>query len=91
MPDLDFAERQIIRRRDEKRLQAMEGYCYTTECLRNYILKYFGENPDKPCEDCGNCLRDFETKILFVSATVIGFAGYGRFSFCISLDGRHTL
>ena len=61
MPDLDFAERQIIRRRDEKRLQAMEGYCYTTECLRNYILKYFGENPDKPCEDCGNCLRDFET------------------------------
>lgn len=61
MSDLDFAERQIIRRRDEKRLQAMEGYCYTTECLRNYILKYFGENPDKPCEDCGNCLRDFET------------------------------
>lgn len=61
MPDLDFAEWQIIRRRDEKRLQAMEGYCYTTECLRNYILKYFGENPDKPCEDCGNCLRDFET------------------------------
>ena len=61
MPDLDFAEQQIIRRRDEKRLQAMEGYCYTTECLRNYILKYFGENPDKPCEDCGNCLRDFET------------------------------
>ena len=61
MPDLDFAQRQIIRRRDEKRLQAMEGYCYTTECLRNYILKYFGENPDKPCEDCGNCLRDFET------------------------------
>lgn len=61
MSDLDFAERQIIRRRDEKRLQTMEGYCYTTECLRNYILKYFGENPDKPCEDCGNCLRDFET------------------------------
>lgn len=39
----------------------MERYCYTTECLRNYILKYFGENPEKPCEDCGNCQREFET------------------------------
>ena len=39
----------------------MERYCYTTECLRNYILKYFGENPEKPCQDCGNCLREFET------------------------------
>ncbi len=61
MADLDFAEQQIVRQRDIKRLQAMEGYCYTTECLRNYILKYFGENPDKPCQDCGNCLREFET------------------------------
>ena len=49
------------RERDIKRLQIMEGYCYTTECLRNYILKYFGEDPKKPCDDCGNCLRQFET------------------------------
>lgn len=61
MPELDFADRQTVRERDMQRLQSMEGYCYTTECLRNYILKYFGENPKKPCEDCGNCLREFET------------------------------
>lgn len=59
--DIDPIDAMTIRERDIKRLQIMEGYCYTTECLRNYILKYFGEDPKKPCEDCGNCLRQFET------------------------------
>ena len=61
MQDLDPADRETVRERDARRLQVMERYCYTTECLRNYILKYFGENPKKPCQDCGNCLREFET------------------------------
>lgn len=61
MQDLDPADREAVRERDVRRLQVMERYCYTTECLRNYILKYFGENPEKPCQDCGNCLREFET------------------------------
>lgn len=61
MQDLDPADRETVRERDVRRLQVMERYCYTTECLRNYILKYFGENPEKPCQDCGNCLREFET------------------------------
>lgn len=59
--ELDLIDREIVKERDIQRLQIMERYCYTTECLRNYILKYFGENPDKPCEDCGNCQRKFET------------------------------
>ena len=59
--DVDPIDAMTIRERDIKRLQIMEGYCYTTECLRNYILKYFGEDPKKPCDDCGNCLRQFET------------------------------
>ena len=61
MQDLNPADRETVRERDVRRLQVMERYCYTTECLRNYILKYFGENPEKPCQDCGNCLREFET------------------------------
>lgn len=61
MQDLDPADKETVRERDVRRLQVMERYCYTTECLRNYILKYFGENPEKPCLDCGNCLREFET------------------------------
>ena len=59
--DIDPIDAMTIRERDIKRLQIMEGYCYTTKCLRNYILKYFGEDPKKPCDDCGNCLRQFET------------------------------
>ena len=59
--DIDPIDAMTIRERDIKRLHIMEGYCYTTECLRNYILKYFGEDPKKPCDDCGNCLRQFET------------------------------
>lgn len=59
--DIDPIDAMTIRERDIKRLQIMEGYCYTTECLRNYILKYFGEDPKKPCDDCGNCLHQFET------------------------------
>lgn len=59
--DIDPIDAMTIKERDIKRLQIMEGYCYTTECLRNYILKYFGEDPKKPCDDCGNCLRQFET------------------------------
>lgn len=61
MTELDPDDRETVRERDRKRLQVMERYCYTTDCLRNYILKYFGENPESPCGDCGNCQREFET------------------------------
>lgn len=36
-----------------KKLQKMIDYCYTSNCLRQYILEYFGED-DVP-DDCGNC------------------------------------
>ena len=61
MSDLDTEEREAIRERDAERLRIMERYCHTTECLRNYILNYFGENHTEPCGSCGNCLREFET------------------------------
>lgn len=61
MSDMDSLDRETIKKRDNERLQMMEKYCYTTECLRNYILKYFGENPEKSCEECGNCLHEFDT------------------------------
>lgn len=40
---------------DYDRLYAMDGYCSTTGCLRNYILNYFGETADEICGRCGNC------------------------------------
>lgn len=33
----------------------MVGYCKTTDCLRGYILDYFGQEHDDTCGSCGNC------------------------------------
>lgn len=40
---------------DYDRLNRMEDYCRTSECLRNYILRYFGETVSAPCGHCGSC------------------------------------
>ena len=53
-------EFDAIRERDEDRLKAMTYYCMTTNCLREYILKYFGEKGNSYCENCLNCIREFE-------------------------------
>ena len=58
--DLDDEAADLLRARDNQRLQAMTNYCQTTGCLRNYILRYFGEEPAEPCGSCGNCDREFE-------------------------------
>lgn len=50
---------ESVKQRDIHRLRAMEGYCKTTLCLRNYILGYFGEKTHASCENCGNCHREF--------------------------------
>lgn len=57
--DLDEEEIEGVRQRDIRRLQVMEGYCRTADCLRNYILNYFGEKTGEPCGNCGNCQREY--------------------------------
>ena len=59
LADLSYEDVELIRQRDARRLQIMEGYCRTSECFRNYILSYFGERRELPCESCGNCQREF--------------------------------
>ncbi len=71
MTDLDPDEKEIVRERDNLRLKIMKKYCNTTECLRNYILKYFGEKPTQPCQSCGNCLHEFETVDMTAAAKQI--------------------
>ena len=56
--EMDSEDIELVRLRDLHRLQVMEGYCKTTGCLRNYILEYFGEKTNAPCDNCGNCRRD---------------------------------
>lgn len=44
------------------KLQTMVDYAHTTQCLRGFILAYFGEE-DRPttCGNCGNCHGQLET------------------------------
>lgn len=52
-------ERQLPIDRKEyeyKNLRTMVDYCYTSKCLRKYMLEYFGETVDEDnCGSCGNC------------------------------------
>ena len=50
--------RAVERRKasDERKLQKMQGYVYTEECRRAYVLKYFGEETvDRDCGACDTC------------------------------------
>ncbi len=56
----DSEDIEFLKQRDLYRLHVMEEYCKTTQCLRNYILKYFGEKVSAPCNNCGNCHHHYE-------------------------------
>ncbi len=57
---LDEVTRAIVMERDRQRLKKMTFYCFTNECLRDYILQYFGEYGSNYCGNCSNCLTQFE-------------------------------
>lgn len=59
--ELDGITREIVMERDRERLKKMTYYCFTNECLRDYILRYFGEYGANYCGNCSNCLSQFET------------------------------
>lgn len=59
--ELDPVTRAIVQERDRERLRKMTFYCFTNECLRDYILRYFGEYGSNYCGNCSNCLSQFET------------------------------
>ena len=54
------------------KLQKMIDYCYTSSCLRSYILEYFGEEdtPDT-CDNCSNCNTNHELEDITVQAQKI--------------------
>jgi ATP-dependent DNA helicase RecQ len=59
--ELDSLTRQMVMERDRERLKKMTFYSFTNECLRDYILRYFGEYGENYCGNCSNCLSQFET------------------------------
>lgn len=71
--ELDPSQREIIMERDNERLKAMTYYCFTKDCLREYILRYFGEYGQGYCDNCLNCQTEFdEQDVTDVSKDIIG-------------------
>lgn len=63
---------------DLVRLSKMRNYCFTEECLRTYILQYFGEKVIGQCENCSHCERGYREqnvsglgKIFFEALTTL--------------------
>ncbi len=57
--ELSPAERERVLEAEHERLDAMVGYCKTRDCLRGYILEYFGQPHDATCGNCSTCLADY--------------------------------
>lgn len=68
---LDPRLKAELRRRDLDRLNLMTFYSTTNDCLRGYILKYFGEKPPVFCGHCSNCLMGFENADITTEAQKI--------------------
>ena len=52
------AERKRLER---QKLDALLGFCETTQCRRATLLKYFGEAHDGACGNCDNCIAPPKT------------------------------
>lgn len=65
-PDLPPEQNEAFRKKEEERLKYMVFYSTTSDCLRKFMLRYFGEGHNGACGKCSNCLTEFET----VDATV---------------------
>ena len=63
--------REFVKKRDLERLNAMVMYCTTGGCLREYILRYFGERPPARCGNCSNCEEDIQTEDVSEAAQMI--------------------
>ena len=54
-PELDTETQEAVQKREYERLRQMTFYCTTTDCLRAFILRYFGEQTAEYCGNCSSC------------------------------------
>lgn len=90
--ELDDAARAMVLEQDRERLKKMTFYCFTNECLRDYILRYFGEYGENYCGNCSNCLSQFEpVDVTDIAKAIIGCVkGCGqRYGVNVILDTVH--
>lgn len=72
-PELDAQTREKVREGDRLRLKQMTAYCRTADCLRAFILNYFGEKSAHFCGNCSNCLTEFrEADVSAQAVKIIG-------------------
>ena len=50
-----------IKRLEQRKLEAMLGFCEVTSCRRSSLLGYFGEQQEDDCGNCDNCLEPVES------------------------------
>lgn len=46
---------------ERQKLDALLGFCESTTCRHQTILRYFGEQHDGKCDQCDNCLTPVDT------------------------------
>ncbi len=69
--DLDGPLREELRARAKDRLKMMTFYSTTTDCLRQFILRYFDEAAPAFCGNCSNCETNFTTQDVTLEAQKI--------------------
>ena len=69
--ELEPNQREMVYQMELKRLEAMTGYCKTTQCLRGYILEYFGQKHPELCGYCGTCVGEYDTVDITKEAQMI--------------------
>ncbi len=50
-----------VKRLEQRKLEAMLGFCEITSCRRKSLLGYFGEQQQEACGNCDNCLEPVES------------------------------
>lgn len=67
----DPALRESLIAKAKDRLKSMTIYCTSVECLRSYMLRYFGEASPPLCGKCSACLNKTEKKDITIEAMKI--------------------
>ena len=69
--ELDEEQVRQLKIKNLALLKQMTFYCHTQECLRGFILRYFGEQAENFCGNCSNCVGKFEDRDVTVEAQKI--------------------
>ena len=87
---LDASLSEKLRARAKDRLKMMTFYSTTTDCLRQFILRYFDESAPGFCGNCSNCETNFVPQDVTLEANKIisCVARLGQRGRCV---GRSTI